>query len=205
MLAALRVYDIWQACKPGRSFRNVKRCKASTRGRWFYKQSLIVSLQTFISVQYIGYILHRNISTHEFLLSTLHTMTSHRWLSARLQCPHCYRAGYSPVLHWAIDISVIASQTSNNLTVHSNQTRRKRSIKAPKNRPGVGVTKPLSSVPLFSGFLSIVKPHVSYWISRLYLAGVAAALLRWHLSNMDVIRRILHVLLPGRKFCLRMN
>ena len=40
---------------------------------------------------------------------------------------------------------------------------------------GVGVTKPISSVPLFSEIFSIVKTRVSYWISRLYLAGVAAA------------------------------
>ena len=41
--------------------------------------------------------------------------------------------------------------------------------------PGVGVTKPILSVPLFSTFSVIVKTNVSYWISRLYLAGVAAA------------------------------
>ena len=28
--------------------------------------------------------------------------------------------------------------------------------------PGVGVTKPIFSIPLFSDFFSIVKPHVSY-------------------------------------------
>ena len=56
--------------------------------------------------------------------------------------------------------------------------------------PGVGVTKAISSVPLFCEFFSIVKTNVSYWISRLYLAGVAAAQLRWHLSNVNVIRRI---------------
>ena len=55
---------------------------------------------------------------------------------------------------------------------------------------GVGVTKPISSVPLFSEFFSITKTHVSYWISRLYLTGVAAAQLRWHLSNINVIRII---------------
>ena len=55
---------------------------------------------------------------------------------------------------------------------------------------GVGVTKPISSVPLFSEFFSIIKTHVSYWISRLYLTGVAAAQLRWHLSNINVIRII---------------
>ena len=38
-----------------------------------------------------------------------------------------------------------------------------------------GVTKPISSVPLFSEFISIVKRHLSYWISRSYLTGVAAA------------------------------
>ena len=43
------------------------------------------------------------------------------------------------------------------------------------NDSGVGVTKPISSVPLFSEIFSIVKTRVSYWISRLYLAGVAAA------------------------------
>ena len=46
-----------------------------------------------------------------------------------------------------------------------------------------GVTKPISSVPLFSEFLSIVKTNVSYCVSRLYLAAVAAAQLRWHLLN----------------------
>ena len=71
--------------------------------------------------------------------------------------------------------------------------------------PGVGVTKPNSSIPLFSEFCSIVKTHVSYCISRLYLAGVAAAQLRGNLSNMNVIRRISHVLLPYQKFCLRGN
>ena len=55
-------------------------------------------------------------------------------------------------------------------------------------RSGVGVTKPISSVPLFSEFFSIIKTHVTYWISRLYLTGVAAAQLRWHLSNINVIR-----------------
>ena len=53
-----------------------------------------------------------------------------------------------------------------------------------------GVTKPISSVPLFSEIFSIVKTHVSYWISRLYLTGVAAAQLRWHLSNINVIQII---------------
>ena len=53
-----------------------------------------------------------------------------------------------------------------------------------KPSPGVGVTKIISSVPLFCVIFSIVKTHVSYWISRLYLTGVAAAQLWWHLSDM---------------------
>ena len=71
-----------------------------------------------------------------------------------------------------------------------NSAGQTRHFQCPNVHPrGVGY-KPISSVPLFSDFFSIVKPHVSYWISRLYLAGVAAAQLRWHLSNMDVIQRI---------------
>ena len=75
----------------------------------------------------------------------------------------------------------------------------KNSIKSPKGRWDnwpvitrlrVGVTKPISSVPLFSEFFSTLKTNVGYWISRLYLADVAAAQLRWHLSNMNVIRKI---------------
>ena len=57
-------------------------------------------------------------------------------------------------------------------------------------REGVGVTKPISSVPLFSNFFRVIKTHVTYWISRLYLSGVVAAQLRWHLSNINVIRII---------------
>ena len=33
---------------------------------------------------------------------------------------------------------------------------------------GVGGTKPISSVPLFSEFFNIFKTHVIYWRSRLY-------------------------------------
>ena len=40
---------------------------------------------------------------------------------------------------------------------------------------GVGVTKPISSVPLFSYVFRIYKIHVAFWISRSYLAGVNAA------------------------------
>ena len=54
-------------------------------------------------------------------------------------------------------------------------------------RPGVEVTKMISSVLLFSEFFAIVKTYVSCWISRLYLTGVAAAQLRGHMSNMNVI------------------
>ena len=53
---------------------------------------------------------------------------------------------------------------------------------------GVGVTKPISSIPLFSQFSLIVKTMVTYWISP-YLAGVTAAELQWHLSNMNVIKK----------------
>ena len=56
--------------------------------------------------------------------------------------------------------------------------------------PGVGVTKPIFSVPLFFEFFNIIKTHVIYWRSRLYLTGVAAAQLRWHLSNVNVIHII---------------
>ena len=71
--------------------------------------------------------------------------------------------------------------------------------------PGVGVTEPISSIPLFSYFFNITKIHVSYWISRLYLTGVAAAQLRWHLLNMNQIQRTWQVLLRDRKFCYRRN
>ena len=46
---------------------------------------------------------------------------------------------------------------------------------------GMGITKPMSPAPLFSEFFSIVKTHVSCWISRLYLTCVAAARMRWHI------------------------
>ena len=56
--------------------------------------------------------------------------------------------------------------------------------------PGVGVTKPILSVPLFSEFFSIFETHVRYWISCLYWTGIAAAQLWRYLSNMNVIQRI---------------
>ena len=51
--------------------------------------------------------------------------------------------------------------------------------------PRVGVTKPISSVP---SIFSIVKTHVRYWISCLYLTGVTTAQLQGHLSNINVIQ-----------------
>ena len=36
-------------------------------------------------------------------------------------------------------------------------------------------------------FFRVVEIDATYWIPRLYLTGVAAAQLRWHLSNMKVI------------------
>ena len=60
---------------------------------------------------------------------------------------------------------------------------------------GVGVTKPISSVPLFPKFFSIVQTHVSYWILNIMFifdrcrcssAAFVAAQLQWHLSNMNV-------------------
>ena len=56
--------------------------------------------------------------------------------------------------------------------------------------PGVGVTNPISSVPLFSEFFNNATTHVDYWISCLFLAGVAVAQVRWHLSNINVIQII---------------
>ena len=52
-------------------------------------------------------------------------------------------------------------------------------------RPFVG---PISSVPLFAEFFSIVKTHVDYCMPRLYLTGVAVTQPRWHLSNTNVIQ-----------------
>ena len=55
---------------------------------------------------------------------------------------------------------------------------------------GVGVTRPISTVPLISRFFTIVKTLVTYWTACSYLTGVAAAQLRWHLSNMNVMQII---------------
>ena len=35
-----------------------------------------------------------------------------------------------------------------------------------KGASGVGVTKPISSSPLFSEFYNVIKTRVSYWVSR---------------------------------------
>ena len=70
------------------------------------------------------------------------------------------------------------------------------------DRPGEEATKPISSVPLFCEIFRIFKTHISYQISRLYLTGVSAAQLRWHLSKIQIIQE---VLLPNRRFRLRRN
>ena len=65
----------------------------------------------------------------------------------------------------------------------------------------------LSWYPPFRYFpnFSTLWKHVSYRISRLYLTGIAAAQMRWHLSNMHVIEKIWQVLSQDRKFCSRRN
>ena len=55
---------------------------------------------------------------------------------------------------------------------------------------GWGLLSQFFSILLFSTFSVIVKTNVSCWISHSYLAGFAAAQLRWHLSNMNVIQGI---------------
>ena len=62
--------------------------------------------------------------------------------------------------------------------------------------PGVGVTKPIFSVPLFSTFSVIVKTNVSYWISRLYLAEVSP-----QLSCGDTCRIWMWFRESNRNFC----
>ena len=64
--------------------------------------------------------------------------------------------------------------------------------------PGVGVTKPIAFIPLFFPYSIIVKTNISYWISCLYLAGVATAQLN---ANQEIQK----VLLPDKKFCLQRN
>ena len=101
--------------------------------------------------------------------------------------------------------TLINAFTANSCIVHFGLRRHVGRLRLGDNGPGVEVTKPNSPVPLFSEIFSTIKTRVRYWISPLYLAGVAAAHLRWHLSNMNVIRRVQHVLLPYGKFCLRTN
>ena len=55
---------------------------------------------------------------------------------------------------------------------------------------GWGLLSQFPPFRYFLSFFSVVRTHVSYWISRLYLTGVAAAQLRGHLSNIHVIQRI---------------
>ena len=76
---------------------------------------------------------------------------------------------------------------------------------SPRPRPGGGVTKTISSVPLFADIFTIVNIHFSYWLSRLYLAGVTAAQLRRHLPNINVNEIVRQTPLQDRKFCLRQN
>ena len=56
--------------------------------------------------------------------------------------------------------------------------------------PGVGVTKPIFSVPLFSQFFRMIKTVVTWMISSSCLAGVTAAELRRHLANMNIVESI---------------
>ena len=67
-------------------------------------------------------------------------------------------------------------------------------------RPGVGVTKPIFSVPLFSQFCRMMKTVVTWMISSSYLAGVTAAELRRHLANMNIVESIWHILLQNQNF-----
>ena len=62
-------------------------------------------------------------------------------------------------------------------------------------KSGVGVTRAISSILLFSWFFSIANIYISYWISCSYLTGVTAAQLRWHLTNMKVVQK------ADRYFC----
>ena len=55
---------------------------------------------------------------------------------------------------------------------------------------GVGLLSQFLSIPLFSFFFRMIKIPVVCMISCSYLAGVTAAGLWWHLSNMNVIQRI---------------
>ena len=68
------------------------------------------------------------------------------------------------------------------------------------NKTGVGVTKPIFSVPLFSHFFRMIKTVVTCMISSSYLAGVTAAKLQRHLANMNMIEIIWLLLLLNQNF-----
>ena len=75
-------------------------------------------------------------------------------------------------------IKNVSSSSTFNMHVHV--------VRSP-DWPGMGVTKPISSVPLYFQIFSTVKTHVNYKIWRSYLTGVNAAELRRHLPNIYVI------------------
>ena len=66
--------------------------------------------------------------------------------------------------------------------------------------PGGGVTKPIFSVPLLSLFFRMIKTAVTCMIWSSYLAGVTAAALRRHLTNMNMIESIWPILLLNQNF-----
>ena len=55
------------------------------------------------------------------------------------------------------------------------------------SRLGVGVTKPIFSIPLFSQLFRMTNTVVTCMISSSCLAGVTAAQLRRHLANINMI------------------
>ena len=54
---------------------------------------------------------------------------------------------------------------------------------------GVGVTKPIYSVPFISYFFRSTKTHISNWMSCLCSARVTAAQLWWHLNVLQIYNR----------------
>ena len=99
-------------------------------------------------------------------------------LFAILRAPHDAAYCNAGPIHWRINVALEGDE----LRLDSYQVYLYPS--------GVGVTKPISFIPLFSELLNIVKTYISLWISRLYLTRVSAAELQWHLTNMNVIQRI---------------
>ena len=118
--------------------------------------------------------------------------TNHPTVSLYLRCHHFILHdiyifnGLSAIAAWS---EARVHQPSNHCGLSLNFSR-KYQCQQDESRLGVGVTKPIFFVPLFSTFSVIVKTNVSYWIPRLYLAGVAPAQLRWHLTKMNVIQGI---------------